>query len=153
MKVQIGKSVVFGGVQISYNPTLESVDMAPEEKKIEAIRSMSVPTNKKSAQSLLGYVSQLNSFFPEITKRLKKHKALVCQPEQSWRVTEELERESNDFQIYLDRKLHLSPIRPGEELIMFTDASISGLGFLLCQEINVTIDGDKKVVRNFINLG
>ena len=53
-KVQIGKQVVFGGVQLSYNPTLESVDMAPEEAKIEAIRSMSVPTNKKSAESLLG---------------------------------------------------------------------------------------------------
>ena len=50
-------------------------------------------------------------------------------------------------------KLHLSPIRPGEDLILYTDTSISCLGFLLCQERQVWVDGKERTIWDFINIG
>ena len=65
-KMQVGRKVTFGGISISYDNVLDAVNLTPEQSKIEALKSLSVPKNKKAAQSLLGFVSQLNCFFPQI---------------------------------------------------------------------------------------
>merc|ERR1711954_176700 len=52
-KMQVGRKVTFGGISIPYDNILDAVNMTPEESKIEALQSLSVPKNKKSAQSLL----------------------------------------------------------------------------------------------------
>ena len=70
-KMQVGRSVIFGGTTISYDNILDVVNMTPEQSKIEALNSLTVPKNKKSVQSLLGFVSQLNMFFSRDLKEIK----------------------------------------------------------------------------------
>ena len=71
--------------------------MTPEQSKIEALKSLTVPKNKKSTQSLLGFVSQLNNFFPDISKKVKKHRALIALPESQWKVTDKLVKEFEEL--------------------------------------------------------
>ena len=68
-KMQVGRKVTFGGISISYDNFLDVVNLTPEQSKIEALKSLTIPKNKKAAQSLLGFVSQLNWFFSDINKK------------------------------------------------------------------------------------
>ena len=95
------------------------------------------------AQSLLRMLSQLSSFFPEISKKIKRHKAMISLPETNWKVTEELTAEFKDLKEYLKCCIKLSPIRTGEPLQLFTNVSIDALSFLLCQECQVNIDDEE----------
>ena len=70
--MQFGRSVIFGGTTISYDNILDVVNMTPEESKIAALKSLTVPKNKKSAQPLLGFVSQINMFFSRDFKEIKE---------------------------------------------------------------------------------
>ena len=67
-KMQIGKQVIFGGIQISYDNILEAVNMGSEDSKIAAVKRVEVPKNKKMAQLLLGMINQINMFFSDISK-------------------------------------------------------------------------------------
>ena len=71
---------------------------------------------------------------------------MINLPETNWKVTEELTAEFNDLKEYLECCIQLSPIRTGEPLQLFTDASIDGLSFLLCQERQVMINDEEKSV-------
>ena len=77
-KMQLGRKVCFRGVNISYNNFLDLVNIALEESKLAAIRYMKIPKRKKSVQSLMGMCSQLSTFFPDIMRKVKKHKAMSC---------------------------------------------------------------------------
>ena len=66
--MQIGKQVIFGGIQISYDNILEAVNMGSEDSKIAAVKRVEVPKNKKMAQLLLGMINQINMFFSDISK-------------------------------------------------------------------------------------
>ena len=60
---------------------------------------------------------------------------MVAHPELNWKITDELVREFEELKEYLQSQIQLSPIRVGEPLQLYTDASIEGLSFLLCQEL------------------
>ena len=141
-KFQAGESVTFGGTEITYNESLESVDLAPEERKIAAIKSKTIPTNRKAVQSLLGMLSQMNANFPDLTKRIKRHRTLLNRTSENWKITPEFEQEFEELKAFLDKKVHLSPIRTGNNLLLYTDASINGLGYVLCQERKIILDGE-----------
>ena len=119
-KFQAGESVTFGGTEITYNKSLESVDLAPEERKIAAVKSMTIPTNRKAAQSLIGMLSQMNANFPDLTKRIKRHRALLNRTSENWKITPELEKEFEELKAFLDKKVHLSPIRTGNNVLLNT---------------------------------
>ena len=129
------------------------MDLAPEERKIEAVKSMTIPTNRKAAQSLIGMLSQMNANFPDLTKRIKRHRALLNRTSENWKITPELEKEFEELKAFLDKKVHLSPIRTGNNLLLYTDASINGLGYVLCQERNIIVDGEEETIRDIIHLG
>ena len=59
---------------------------------------------------------------------------MIALPETNSNITEELTKEFNELKEYLQSHIQLSPIRTGEPLQLYTDASIDGLSFLLCQE-------------------
>ena len=120
--------LVYFIISITYDNILDVVNLTPEEMKIEALQSLSVPKNKKAAQSLLGFVSQLNCFFPDINKKVRRHRAMISLPDSQWKVTNELEPEFEELKTYLQSHIQLSPIRVGEPLNLYTDVRPSGAG-------------------------
>ena len=78
---------------------------------------------------------------------------MVAFLESNWKDTKELTKEFKELKEYLQSLIQLSPIREGEPLQLYTDASIEGLSFLSCQERKVTIEEEKRTVRDFIHMG
>ena len=72
---------------------------------------------------------------------------------ETWKITPELEKEFEELKAFLDKKVHLSPIRTGNNLLLYTDASINGLGYVLCQERKVILDEEEETIRDIIHLG
>ena len=72
---------------------------------------------------------------------------------ETWKITPDLEKEFEELKAFLDKKVHLSPIRTGNTLLLYTDASVAGLGYVLCQERNIVIDGEEETVQDIIHLG
>ena len=95
----------------------------------------------------------MNCFFPDLTKKVKRHRAMISLPETQWKVTEELEEEFNELKAYLQSHVQLSPIRVGEPLNLYTDASVEGLSFVLTQERKQTEGETERIVRDIIYLG
>ena len=65
-KFKIGSEVTFGGHRISYNANTDLVLIQPSVEKIEAIQNLKKPTSKQEVQSLVGFLSQLSNFVPEV---------------------------------------------------------------------------------------
>ena len=78
---------------------------------------------------------------------------MVALPESNWEITDELVKEFDELKEYLQCHIQLSPIRVGEPLQLYTDASIEGLSFLLTQERKITINDKEKTVCDFVYLG
>ena len=64
----------------------------------------------------------------------------MAPPESNWNITDEWKKEYDELKEYMEYHIQLSPIRVGEPLQLYTDASIEGLSFLLCQEQKITIN-------------
>ena len=95
----------------------------------------------------------MNCFFPDINKKVKRHRPMISLPDSQWKVTDELEHEFEELKTYLQSHIQLSPIRVGEPLNLFTDASVDGFSFILTQERKTMIDDKEKTIRDIIYLG
>ena len=78
---------------------------------------------------------------------------MVALPESNWKITDELVKEFDELKEYLEFHIQLSPIRVGEPLQLYTDASIEGLSFLLFQECKITIYEKERTVGDFVHMG
>ena len=65
-KFTISDNVSFGGHRICFNTHTNSVLIQPDSEKIDAIRNLEEPKNKSEVQSLVGFLSQMASFVPEV---------------------------------------------------------------------------------------
>ena len=65
-KFAISDNVSFGGHKICFSTHTNSVLIQPAPEKMEAIRNMEEPKNKSEVQSLVGFLSQMLSFVPEV---------------------------------------------------------------------------------------
>ena len=78
---------------------------------------------------------------------------MISLPDSQWKVTDELEHKFEELKTYLQSHIQLSPIRVGEPLNLFTDASVDGLSFILTQERKTMIDDKEKTIRDIVHLG
>ena len=69
---------------------------------------------------------------------------MIALPDSQWKITDELKHEFEELKVYLESHIQLSPIRVGEPLNLFTDASVDGLYFILTQEWKTMIDDKEK---------
>ena len=65
-KFTLGQKVEFGGHIINYDITSNSVSITPSLDKLQTVRDLQEPRSKSEAQSLVGFLSQLSGFVPEI---------------------------------------------------------------------------------------
>ena len=78
---------------------------------------------------------------------------MISLPDSQWKVTEELQHEFDELKTYLESNVQLSPIRIGEPLNLYTDASVEGLSFVLTQERKQTVGETERTIRDIIYLG
>ena len=78
---------------------------------------------------------------------------MISLPDSQWKVTEELQHEFDELKTYLQSHVQLSPIRVGEPLNLYTDASVEGLSFVLTQERKQTEGETERTIRDIIYLG
>ena len=76
-KFTLGNKVVFGGYRISHDMVNDLVLIQPSEEKIQAIQDIQTPKNKQEVQSLVGFLSQLSSFVPEMKTVIPNIKRLT----------------------------------------------------------------------------
>ncbi|KAL9983272.1 hypothetical protein ACROYT_G005418 [Oculina patagonica] len=105
----------------------------PDESKIEAIRNLPSPQNKKDVERLLGMVTYLSKFIPNMSALTEPLRALLKQ-EVQWHWEEQQEKALNEIKKVLTSKPVLSYYDVNKPVKLSVDASQSGLGAMLLQD-------------------
>ena len=128
-KFQYGSSVKFAGFIVN------SEGSKPDPEKVAAIKNFPVPKDMTNLKSFMGLVNQFSSFSPDLKHALsplqpllKKNNVYIWQPEHAAAfeaVKAILTKEGGPVLAHFDPKLPVT---------LFTDASRTGLGFILTQK-------------------
>ena len=105
----------------------------PDESKIEAILNLPSPQNKKDVERLLGMVTYLSKFIPNMSTLTEPLRVLLKQ-EVQWHWEEQQEKALNEIKKVLTSKPVLSYYDVNKPVKLSVDASQSGLGAVLLQD-------------------
>ncbi|KAL9974674.1 hypothetical protein ACROYT_G011737 [Oculina patagonica] len=105
----------------------------PDESKIEAILNLPSPQNKKDVERLLGMVTYLSKFIPNMSTLTEPLRVLLKQ-EVQWQWEEQQEKALNEIKKVLTSKPVLSYYDVNKPVKLSVDASQSGLGAVLLQD-------------------
>ena len=109
---------------------ITSEGLKPDPVKIDAVAKMAKPTDVKSIQRFIGFVTYLSRFLPDLSDRLEPLRQLV-KTNQAWNQTHD--------EIFEDvkRLVTSSPVlayyNPKEDLVIQCDSSGTGVGAALMQ--------------------
>ncbi|PFX14801.1 Retrovirus-related Pol polyprotein from transposon 17.6 [Stylophora pistillata] len=107
--------------------------MKSEDKKVEAIKQMKVPKDKKALQSFQGMISYLKRYSAKLM-RLFEPLRLLLREEMEWTWDSSHQDAFNAIKEELSRTPVLAYFDRKGELVIQTDASMKGLGAILLQE-------------------
>ena len=154
-KFNIGTRVTFGGAKVEYVKEENHIQISPKEEKVEELLGHDAPRTKKECQSLLGSLNQLSNWIPNIKvhipgiRKLTGHNSVF-----SW--NEDLDREFQLMKSYVKKNVPLSPFNLEKPIHLHTDASMSGMGYILSQpwdkEAMASTD-HYRTQRNIVTLG
>ena len=115
------------------DPTgVNSPKIGPDPSRIEKLTEMQPPTTVKGVRSLLGLVNQLGKFCSDYAMNTGNLRGLLHKGTQfHW--TPKHQSEFNHIVSTLSNLEYLQPYQPGNEMFALTDASASGLEFILFQ--------------------
>ena len=125
-KMEVGKSVVFAGYNIS------SEGIKPIEERLTAIKNFPAPKNTTNLKSFLGLANQLGHFVPDLTHSVNALRGLL-KKNTAWQWLPDQEKAFQTTKEILTGNLVLRPFNPNYETELITDASRIGLGFALLQ--------------------
>jgi transposase InsO family protein len=123
------------GVQeVSYfGHLLTSEGLKPDPKKVDAIRNMPPPSDKKELKTILGMINFLSKFAPQLSEITKPMRDLL--KEDAEFVWDENQQSSlQKAKDVISNKPVLAFFDPEKEVTLETDASKHGLGATLLQE-------------------
>lgn len=113
------------------------------KKKTECITNYPRPKNVRQLRRILGMITWYKKFIPNLSEKTKPLTKLLCKKER-WSWTEEQEKAFEELKTTLISPPILSrPDWSQEEFIIESDASLSGLGCVLLQEIN----GERRIIE------
>ena len=125
-KMQVGESVIFSGYHISAN------GIQPIAERVQAIKDYPTPSDVRTLKGFLGLCNQLAQFVPDLThatdplkELLKKNRAFQWLPDQA--------KAFQNAKDILTGDIVLKTFNPNFQTELVTDASRSGLGFVLLQ--------------------
>ena len=105
----------------------------PDESKIDAILNLPSPENKKDVERLLGMVTYLSKFIPNMSTLTEPLRALLKQDVQ-WHWEEQQEKALDEIKKVLTSKPVLCYYDVNKPVKLSVDASQSGLGAVLLQD-------------------
>ena len=112
---------------------LTSDGLKPDPNKVKAIVEMPTPADKQSLQRLLGMITYLSKFLPnlsEVTKPLRR----LLDKDVEWRWDDSHKEALNRVKHLITREPVLSYFDNAKEVTLQCDASESGLGATIMQE-------------------
>ena len=116
-----------------FGQTLTPEGMKIDERKVEAIRQMQAPSDKKGLQSFLGMVNYLKRYSVHLTRLSEPLQPLIRESaEWSWNSSQQKAFDSTKDE--LTETPVLAYFNPKAEHVVQTDASMKGLGAVLLQE-------------------
>ena len=105
----------------------------PASDKVEAIMSMSAPTDKTELQSLLGAINFLSTFIPNLSKKTHLMRGLLKNGVHfTW--TSDMQKELDTIKNDITGAVKLIHYDPNKPATIETDASLKGLGAVLIQD-------------------
>ena len=116
-----------------FGETYTTTGRKPDPGKVEAIRTMKQPENKKELQSFLGLCQYLTKFTPELAS-LSEPLRFLTRKNAIFDWTQQHTRAFECIKQALTREQELAHFDPEKETVIQTDASIKGLGACLLQE-------------------
>ena len=122
----------------SDNPNSRSVTqygVKPDPEKIQAITDMPTPTNATELQRVLGMVTYLGRYIPNLSARTAPF-ILLLEKDSDWQWQHEHELAWNGFKETLSKHPVLRYYDECKSLKVSSDASRDGIGAILLQETN-----------------
>ena len=120
----------------------ERVQISPSEAKVEELLGCQPPKTKKDLQSILGSLNQLSQWIPKVKCKIPLM-CKLCGANNHSETSPQLEEEFSTMKKHLKKTVVLLPLEVGKEIHLHTDASNSGLGYILSQPHTDT-ENDKK---------
>ena len=125
-KVQAGTEIQFGAYVVN------DYGYKPDPSKVQAIQDFPKPEDLTNLMSFIGLASQFNDFSPDLKHAMEPLKGLLSQMN-TWIWNQDHSKAMTDVKdiiISPQCQAHFDPSRP---IVLTTDASRIGLGFILIQ--------------------
>ncbi|KAF0043714.1 hypothetical protein F2P81_005051 [Scophthalmus maximus] len=107
--------------------------LKPDPAKVETVRCMTPPTDKKGVRRFLGFVTYLSKFIPNLSEEdAPLHQLIKSNVEFSWQPAQE--KAFDRLKKLCSHPPVLKYCDPAEPVMIFFDASSSGLGAVLLQD-------------------
>ena len=128
-KIQIGQSVKFGGHIIT------SEGSSPDPDKVRAIKDFPTPTNVTDVRSFMGLSNQFMDYLPDLKQNLEPIKDLL-KKQNAFLWTSDHAKAMEQVKTLITEESSLARFDPNKHLVLITDASKKGLGYVLLQTDN-----------------
>merc|ERR1712240_970431 len=137
-------SNIVSGFRVVLDPSgLNPPCIGPDPARVRQLSQIQPPTTVKGVRSFLGFVNYLGKFCPDYAMTTTKIRGLTSKGSKfHW--TDLHQQEFDHIIENLTKLEHLQPYKQGNTLHAMTDASVSGLGFILFQKDE---DGKASIIQ------
>ncbi|UYV60109.1 K02A2.6-like [Cordylochernes scorpioides] len=133
LKLTLNKLQMATGVVKFLGHTISQEGILPDQDKVRAIQNMQIPKNKQELQRILGTVTYLAKFIPDLSSNTSNMRNLL-KKDIIWNWNIAADQELNFIKTLLTSPPVLRHFDPNEPLELFADASKDGLGAILMQK-------------------
>ncbi|UYV83155.1 K02A2.6-like, partial [Cordylochernes scorpioides] len=133
LKLTLNKLQMATGVVKFLGHTISKEGILPDQDKVRAIQYMQIPKNKQELQRILGTVTYLAKFIPDLSSNTSNMRNLL-KKDIIWNWNIAADQELNFIKTLLTSPPVLRHFDPNEPLELFADASKDGLGAILMQK-------------------
>lgn len=146
-KVQLGHTVIFGGLQFSKDGCSQTED------RLTALLDFPRPTNLTEVRRFCGLAQQWQIFAPDLSPGLRHLNQIMCKGAHfGWDTEHELE--FWNIKVAMASSKALKPFVTGRKTILITDASkLHGCGYILLQLPEGYTDAKETSRRNIVKCG
>ncbi|UYV81408.1 K02A2.6-like [Cordylochernes scorpioides] len=133
LKLTLNKLQMATGEVKFLGHTISQEGILPDQDKVRAIQNMQIPKNKQELQRILGTVTYLAKFIPDLSSNTSNMRNLL-KKDIIWNWNIAADQELNFIKTLLTSPPVLRHFDPNEPLELFADASKDGLGAILMQK-------------------